>query len=196
MAERRIWLVRHGETEWSKSGQHTGRTNIALTANGERQAKSLGKLLAGKKFALVLASPMARAQTTARLAGVNEFEVTEDLHEWNYGIYEGITTKSVREKQPNWTIWEPPIPEGEPVEHAAVLEREARAVPRTHDAVVAYLALGQRAAQMAAALPDRVHAAAALDQNDAQAVDLGAHGLPFAQLALAQRAREALGLLA
>jgi len=102
MAERRIWLVRHGETEWSKSGQHTGRTNIALTANGERQAKALGKLLAGKKFALVLASPMGRAQATARLAGINEFEVTEDLHEWNYGIYEGITTKSVREKQPNW----------------------------------------------------------------------------------------------
>jgi probable phosphoglycerate mutase len=120
MAERRIFLVRHGETEWSKSGQHTGRTNIALTANGERQAKSLGKLLAGKKFALILASPMGRAQATARLAGINEFEVTEDLHEWNYGIYEGLTTKSVREKQPDWTIWETPIPQGEAVEEVGV----------------------------------------------------------------------------
>jgi len=76
MAERRVWCVRHGETEWSKSGQHTGRTDIALTANGERQAKALGRLLAGKKFALVLASPMGRAQATARLAGVDRFEVT------------------------------------------------------------------------------------------------------------------------
>ena len=115
MAERRVWLVRHGETEWSKSGQHTGRTNIALTADGERQAKALGSLLAGKKFALVLASPMGRAQMTARLAGFEHFEVTEDLHEWNYGIYEGVTTKAVREKDPDWSIWESPIPEGETI---------------------------------------------------------------------------------
>jgi len=123
MAERRVWCVRHGETEWSKSGQHTGRTDIALTANGERQAKALGRLLAGKKFALVLASPMGRAQATARLAGVDRFEVTEDLHEWNYGIYEGITTKAVREKQPDWTIWTTPIPEGETVEQVGVRAR-------------------------------------------------------------------------
>jgi probable phosphoglycerate mutase len=128
MAERRIWLVRHGETEWSKSGQHTGRTNIALTPNGERQAKALGKLLAGKKFALVLASPMGRAQTTARLAGIDQFEVTEDLHEWNYGIYEGITTKAVRQKQPNWSIWETPIPDGETVEQVG--ERARRLIAR------------------------------------------------------------------
>src|SRR4029077_4184188 len=123
MADRRIWLVRHGETEWRKRRPHTGRTNIALTANGERQAKALGKLLAGKKFALVLASPMTRSQTTARLAGVNEFEITEDLHEWNYGIYEGITTKWVREKQPTGSIWETPIPEGETVEQVGVRAR-------------------------------------------------------------------------
>lgn len=128
MAERRIWLVRHGETEWSKSGQHTGRTNIALTPNGERQAKALGKLLAGRKFALVLASPMGRAQTTARLAGIDHFEVTEDLQEWNYGIYEGITTKAVRQKQPKWSIWETPIPEGETVEQVG--ERARRLIAR------------------------------------------------------------------
>lgn len=128
MAERRIWLVRHGETEWSKSGQHTGRTDIALTPNGERQAKALGKLLAGKTFALVLASPMGRAQRTAQLAGIDRFEVTEDLHEWNYGIYEGITTKSVRQKQPDWTIWETPIPQGETVEQVG--ERARRLIAR------------------------------------------------------------------
>lgn len=128
MAERRIWLVRHGETEWSKSGQHTGRTDIALTPNGERQAKALGKLLAGKTFALVLASPMGRAQRTAQLAGIDRFEVTEDLHEWNYGIYEGITTQSVRQKQPDWTIWETPIPQGETVEQVG--ERACRLIAR------------------------------------------------------------------
>jgi broad specificity phosphatase PhoE len=128
MAERRIWCVRHGETEWSKSGQHTGRTDIALTANGERQAKALGRLLAGKKFALALASPMGRAQATARLAGIDRFEVTEDLHEWNYGIYEGITTKAVRQKQPNWSIWESPIPEGETIEQVGA--RACRLIDR------------------------------------------------------------------
>ena len=128
MAERRIWLVRHGETEWSKSGQHTGRTDIALTTNGERQAKALGRFLAGQKFALVLASPMTRAQRTARLAGIEQFEVTEDLHEWNYCIYEGVTTKSVREKQPSWSIWEAPIPQGETVEQVG--ERARRLIAR------------------------------------------------------------------
>ena len=129
MAERRVWLVRHGETEWSKSGQHTGRTDIALTPKGEQQAKALGRLLAGRKFALVLTSPMGRAQATARLAGIGDSaQVTDLLHEWNYGIYEGITTKSVREKQPDWTIWTTPIPEGETVEQVG--ERAKRLIAR------------------------------------------------------------------
>jgi broad specificity phosphatase PhoE len=120
----RIWLVRHGETEWSKSGQHTGRTDIALTPRGEQQAKALGRLLAGRKFALVLTSPLGRARETCRLAGFADgAEVSEDLHEWNYGIYEGITTKSIREKQPDWTIWTTPIPEGETVEEVGVRAR-------------------------------------------------------------------------
>jgi broad specificity phosphatase PhoE len=142
MAERRIWLVRHGETEWSKSGQHTGRTNISLTPDGERQAKALGSLLAGKRFALVLASPMSRAQTTARLAGIEKFEVTEDLHEWNYGIYEGVTTKAVREKHPDWSIWESPIPEGETIEQVGA--RACRLIDRfeTVDGDVACFAHG------------------------------------------------------
>jgi broad specificity phosphatase PhoE len=143
MAERRVWLVRHGETEWSKSGQHTGRTDIALTPKGEAQATALGRLVAGRKFALVLTSPMGRAQSTARLAGIADgAQVTEDLHEWNYGIYEGITTKSVREKQPGWTIWTTPIPEGETVEQVG--ERARRLIARVEsiDGDVALVAHG------------------------------------------------------
>ena len=143
MAERRVWLVRHGETEWSKSGQHTGRTDIALTSKGEAQAKALGRLVAGRKFALVLTSPMGRAQSTARLAGIGDgAHVTEDLHEWNYGVYEGITTKSVREKQPGWTIWTTPIPEGETVEQVG--ERARRLIARVEsiDGDVALVAHG------------------------------------------------------
>jgi probable phosphoglycerate mutase len=129
MAERRVWLVRHGETEWSKSGQHTGRTDIALTTDGQRQAKTLGRHLAGHHFALVLTSPMGRARETCRLAGLaDRAEVSEDLHEWNYGIYEGVTTKAVREKHPGWTIWESPIPEGETI--AQVGARACRVIAR------------------------------------------------------------------
>ena len=143
MAERRVWLVRHGETEWSKSGQHTGRTDIALTANGERQAKALGRRLAGRTFALVLTSPMGRARETCRLAGLSDgAEVSDDLHEWNYGIYEGVTTKSVREKHPGWTIWDSPIPEGETV--AQVGARACRVIARVErvDGDVALFAHG------------------------------------------------------
>jgi len=143
MAERRIWLVRHGETEWSKSGQHTGRTDIALTPKGQEQARELGRFLAGRKFALVLTSPMGRAQETCRLAGFNEgAQVSEDLHEWNYGIYEGITTRSVREKQPDWTIWTTSIPQGETVEQVG--ERARRLITRAEsvEGDVAFFAHG------------------------------------------------------
>jgi broad specificity phosphatase PhoE len=128
MAERRVWLVRHGETEWSKSGQHTGRTDIALTPKGERQAKALGRHLAGRRFALVLTSPMGRARETCRLAGLSDgAEVSEDLHEWNYGIYEGLTTQAVRDKHPDWTIWTTPIPQGETVEEVGQRARRIMA---------------------------------------------------------------------
>src|SRR2546428_12484834 len=90
MAEtHRIWLVRHGETEWSKSGQHTGRTDVPLTAAGEQQGKALGRHLAGRQFALVLTSPLARARETCRLAGFAAAQVSDDLLEWDYGIYDG-----------------------------------------------------------------------------------------------------------
>ncbi len=128
-ASHRIWLVRHGETEWSKSGQHTGRTDIPLTPEGEQQGKALARHLAGHPFALVLTSPLSRARETCRLAGLDaKAEVSDDLREWNYGIYEGVTTASVRAKQPGWTIWDSPVPEGETVDQVG--ERCRRVIAR------------------------------------------------------------------
>ena len=129
----RLWLVRHGETEWSKSGQHTGRTDIPLTAMGERQAQALGRNLAGRSFALVLTSPLGRARETCRLAGfAAAAQVTDDLLEWNYGIYEGRTTAAVRAEQPGWSIWTTSIPQGETVEQVG--ERTQRVIARAEAA--------------------------------------------------------------
>ena len=135
----RIWLVRHGETEWSKSGQHTGRTDIPLTATGEQQGKALGRHLAGRQFALVLTSPLGRARETCRLAGFSESaQVTDDLLEWNYGIYEGRTTAAVRTEQPGWSIWTTTVAQGETVEQVG--ERARRVIERV-DAVAGDVAL-------------------------------------------------------
>jgi len=135
----RIWLVRHGETEWSKSGRHTGRTDIPLTAMGEQQGKALGRHLAGRQFALVLTSPLGRARETCRLAGfAAAAQVSDDLLEWNYGIYEGRTTAAVRAEQPGWSIWTTPILHGETVEQVG--ERARRVIERV-DAVTGDVAL-------------------------------------------------------
>jgi probable phosphoglycerate mutase len=140
MAENhRIWLVRHGETEWTKSGQHTGRTDIPLTATGEQQGEALGRHLAGHQFALVLTSPLGRARETCRLAGFDAAaQVSDDLLEWNYGIYEGRTTEAVRAEQPGWSIWTTPIPQGETVDQVG--ERARRVIERA-DAVAGDVAL-------------------------------------------------------
>jgi broad specificity phosphatase PhoE len=123
----RIWLVRHGETEWSKSGQHTGRTDIPLTATGEQQGKALGRHLAGMKFAQVLSSPLSRARETCRLAGFDAAaQISEDLREWNYGIYEGLKTADIRVKEPGWSIWTTTVPEGETVDQVG--ERARRVI--------------------------------------------------------------------
>jgi broad specificity phosphatase PhoE len=109
-----IWLIRHGETEWSKSGQHTGTTDIALTEQGRKQALALVPLLAGQTFDLVLTSPMQRAIETCRLAGLGDkAKIEPELHEWNYGVYEGRKTADIREQVPDWSVWTSPIPEGE-----------------------------------------------------------------------------------
>ena len=109
-----IWLIRHGETAWSLSGQHTGRTDIPLTSDGVRQAEVLGRRLAGKAFALVLTSPRARARETCRLAGLAAAaEVDADLAEWDYGDLEGRTGAEIRAGIPEWTIWTGAVPGGE-----------------------------------------------------------------------------------
>jgi broad specificity phosphatase PhoE len=111
---RDVWLVRHGETEWSRSGKHTGRSNIPLSDVGRDQARAVGSTLQGHEFALVLSSPMSRALDTADLAGFGDrARVDPDLCEWNYGEYEGITTPEIRRSVPGWTVWSHPIPGGE-----------------------------------------------------------------------------------
>jgi broad specificity phosphatase PhoE len=116
MSERppEVVLVRHGETEWTLSGQHTGRTDIPLTERGREQARALAAELARWRFALVLTSPLARAKETCRLAGLAEHAAERDeLMEWDYGAYEGRKTIEIREEQPGWTLWGDGVPEGE-----------------------------------------------------------------------------------
>ena len=108
-----VWLVRHGATEWSVSGRHTSTTELPLTAPGEEAARSLAPRLADVAFALVLTSPRERARRTAELAGFATAEADEDLAEWGYGSYEGVTTNEIRESVPGWTVWTHPCPEGE-----------------------------------------------------------------------------------
>jgi probable phosphoglycerate mutase len=112
-AERQIYVVRHGETEWSVSGRHTGRTDIALTEVGRGQADDLGRRLRGHRFALVLTSPLSRAAETARLAGFADAEPVDDLREWDYGAFEGKTTVEIRSDIPDWSIWRGPWRAGE-----------------------------------------------------------------------------------
>jgi probable phosphoglycerate mutase len=112
-----VVIVRHGETEWSRAGKHTGRTDVPLTELGREQARAVGEALRGRELALVLTSPLRRALETCRLAGFGErAELREDLMEWDYGAYEGRTTPEVREERPGWTLWRDGVPEGETVD--------------------------------------------------------------------------------
>jgi probable phosphoglycerate mutase len=108
-----IWLLRHAETEWSRSGQHTGRTDIPLTDAGREVARRLGERLAGEDFALVLCSPLWRARETAQLAGLECSGLRDDLLEWDYGDYEGLTTPEIRKDRPDWFLWRDGVPGGE-----------------------------------------------------------------------------------
>jgi len=128
-AQHQIWLVRHGDTEWSLSGQHTGRTDIPLIESGRQQAQALGRHLAGRAFALVLTSPLSRARETCRLAGYGDAaQVTDDLREWDYGIYEGRTTAEIGTVEPGWSVWTSSIAQGETVEQVG--ERTRRVIDR------------------------------------------------------------------
>jgi len=101
----RLWLVRHGETEWSASGRHTSTTDIDLTFAGETAAREMAGRLAAVEFARVLTSPRLRARRTAELAGFPDAEVHDDLREWDYGTDEGLTTAEIRTQRPGWTVW-------------------------------------------------------------------------------------------
>lgn len=135
----RLWLLRHGETEWSKSGQYTGLTDLPLTAKGEQQAIDAAPKLAGLDFGLVLTSPLARARRTAELAGYPDAEVTEDAHEWDYGDYEGRRSADIRKEDPGYLIWSDGVPNGETIDDVAA--RADRIVARVKNGEIANVLL-------------------------------------------------------
>jgi broad specificity phosphatase PhoE len=127
-----LWLVRHGETEWTRSRRHTGRTDIPLTERGKRQAAALGERLRDVSFALALASPLERARRTAELAGFADALVLDpDLMEVDYGDYEGRTTAEIHRARPGWELWRDGCPGGETIAEAAV--RAERVLARVRD---------------------------------------------------------------
>lgn len=135
-----IVLVRHGETEWTRTGQHTSRTDVPLTDAGREAAAALGSSLAGLPFALVLTSPMARARDTCALAGFDDVVVDDDLREWDYGDDEGRTTVEIREEVPDWTVWSPGPRRGETIDQ--VSRRADRVIARAERAEGDVLVVG------------------------------------------------------
>ena len=126
---RMLWIARHGETEWSVAHRHTGITDLDLTARGERQSHALGERLAGLRFNLVLSSPALRARRTATIAGLGDRMVLEDdLVEFNYGDYEGLTTDEIERRRPGWNLWTNGCPGGETAEEVG--ERADRILTR------------------------------------------------------------------
>lgn len=119
-------LLRHGETEWSRDGRHTGRTDLPLTDKGDNQARALAPLVKGRTFDLTLTSPALRARRTAELAGLTDYETDPDLWEWDYGGYEGITTSDIRETRPGWFLWRDGVIPGD-AEHPGESAREVGA---------------------------------------------------------------------
>ena len=131
MPDDELWVIRHGETEWSRDGRHTSHTEVDLTAEGEQVAGALADRLDGVQFDLVLTSPRLRARRTAELAGYPDAHLEDDLTEWDYGGYEGLTTATIRETVPGWTVWASPTPGGETAEQ--VSERMDRVVARVRE---------------------------------------------------------------
>jgi len=113
----RLVLARHGETDWSRTARHTGRTDVPLTDVGRDQARRLGSLLAGRRFTRVMSSPLSRSTETAALAGFDDrVELDDDLREWDYGVYEGRTRVDIAKEIPGWAVWSQPIIGGESLE--------------------------------------------------------------------------------
>ncbi len=128
MAEE-IWLIRHGETAWSRTGQHTGRTDLPLTEKGEEEARSLTKQLTGERFELVLCSPLVRARRTCEIAGyLSQAVIDPECQEWDYGDLNGITREDYARTHPGWNIWDGPVPNGETLDQVAA--RTARVLDR------------------------------------------------------------------
>jgi probable phosphoglycerate mutase len=128
--QQEIWLMRHGETEWSASGAHTSRTDLPLLPSGIKQAQELTAKLKGQKFALVLVSPMQRAQDTCRLAGLSaNAQITADLKEWDYGRYEGLSTAQIRKERPDWSLWRDGVLDGESLDQVGA--RVQRVIDRS-----------------------------------------------------------------
>ncbi|WP_093167969.1 histidine phosphatase family protein [Sinosporangium album] len=123
-------LLRHGETEWSRAGRHTGRTDVPLTERGEEEALGLAPLLKRRDLALVVVSPALRARRTAELAGLTDYETTPDLWEWDYGGYEGRTTPEIREARPGWYLWRDGVPPGDADHPGESVEEVGRRVER------------------------------------------------------------------
>lgn len=145
IAERRpeVVLVRHGETAWSRSGQHTGRTDVPLTEAGRRQAELVGARLRTRRFALVLTSPLQRAAETCRLAGFGDVALERgDLMEWDYGAYEGRTTPDIRTEAPGWSLWRNGVSGGESAAEVGLRADRVLAEVRTAQGDVALFAHG------------------------------------------------------
>lgn len=138
-----LYVIRHGATEWSKDGRHTGATDLPLLPEGEDQARATGELLGDHEFALVLTSPLQRARQTCELVGLaDRAEVDEDLRELDYGGYEGVTTAEIRRTIPDWTVWTHPCPAGETLAQAAARADRVIARARRADGDVAVFAHG------------------------------------------------------
>jgi probable phosphoglycerate mutase len=159
-----VWLLRHAETEWSRTGKHTGRTDIPLTDEGRKVAGALRARLEGHTFALVLCSPLARARATAQLAGLECSGLRDDLMEWDYGDYEGLTTPEIREHRPAWYLWRDGVPGGESPDDVAARCDRVIAEVRAVDGDVALVAhghilraLGARWVDAPAAFGGRLH---------------------------------------
>src|SRR5260221_9571077 len=128
-SKKRIYLIRHGETDWTLSERHTGTTDLDITENGRKQAELIGKQIRGHAFALILCSPLQRAISTCDTAGfLNQAQLEPDLKEWNYGDYEGLTTPEIWKQSPHWNIFSHGAPHGESI--ADIGERTTRLLMR------------------------------------------------------------------